>query len=296
MNLIERVRQSMKCQDIEGPFELYLTRTPGYIWALIFRALHVHPIAVTLMSIIIGCSSGWFFYQDSIVMNVIAVALVILANMFDCADGQLARMTGKCTAIGRILDGFASDLIFLCIYLGIAFRFTPQWGIWIWIVGSISGFYCHRTQCCIADYYRNIHMWITMGKGELDRSEDIIAEFHSISFDRHDWFRKLYLYFYHKYTREQENFTPQFQKLYSDISTRYPDNTLPDEIRKKFRQQSCPLMPWCNVLTYDTRAAVLYITAICGQPWLFFVFEICFLEPIKWWTLHRHEKICATLL
>lgn len=298
MNLFDKVKSTMKCQDIEGWFELHFTRTPGYLWALVFRALHVHPIAVTLASIVIGASSGLFFVQEGFMPNLIGVLLVILANMFDCADGQLARMTGKCTTLGRILDGFASDLIFLSIYVSIAIKYTPEWGIWIWVAGSIAGFYCHRTQCCISDYYRNIHMWMVMGPGfgELERSENLGKQYKSLRFDTKNWFEKLYLYFYQKYTREQENFTPKFQQLYKTLAERYPDGNIPQEIRDKFRKGSLPLMPWGNVLTYDTRAAVLYITALLGITWGYYIFEIVVLEPLKWWVLRRHERLCETLL
>ena len=60
--ITDKVRATLKSQDTEGRFELYFTRTPGYLWALFFKALHVHPIAVTLMSIVIGAASGWCFW------------------------------------------------------------------------------------------------------------------------------------------------------------------------------------------------------------------------------------------
>ena len=62
--LKERVQATMKSEDTEGAFELYVTRTPGYLWALLFKWLHVHPIAVTLLSIVIGAAAGFFFYWD----------------------------------------------------------------------------------------------------------------------------------------------------------------------------------------------------------------------------------------
>ena len=107
MSLKEKVLATMKSRDTESDFELYVTRTPGYLWALLFQTLHVHPIAVTLMSIVIGAAVGYFFYFDDLRMNLIGMALLVWANWYDCADGQLARMTGKKTLIGRILDGFA---------------------------------------------------------------------------------------------------------------------------------------------------------------------------------------------
>ena len=116
MTLREKVLATMKSTDTEGPFELYVTRTPGYLWACLFRLLGVHPIAVTLMSIVIGTAAGIFFYFDDLKMNIIGMLLLVWANWYDCADGQLARMTGKKTLIGRVLDGFAGDVWFFCIY------------------------------------------------------------------------------------------------------------------------------------------------------------------------------------
>ena len=121
--LKERVQATMKSEDTEGAFELYVTRTPGYLWALLFKKLHVHPIAVTLMSIVIGALAGYFFWPENIYMNLIGMFLLIWANWYDCADGQLARMTGKKTRLGRILDGAASEVWFVPIYLSLVCRF-----------------------------------------------------------------------------------------------------------------------------------------------------------------------------
>ena len=146
--LKERVQATLKSEDTEGTFELYVTRTPGYLWALLFKKLHIHPIAVTLLSIVIGALAGYFFWWDDLYMNLIGMFLLIWANWYDCADGQLARMTGQKTLIGRILDGFAGDVWFFSIYFFLCLRLTDEsapwgqpWGIWIWLIAAFSGFH-----------------------------------------------------------------------------------------------------------------------------------------------------------
>ena len=168
--LKERVQATLKSEDTEGTFELYVTRTPGYLWALLFKKLHIHPIAVTLLSIVIGALAGYFFWWDDLYMNLIGMFLLIWANWYDCADGQLARMTGQKTLIGRILDGFAGDVWFFSIYFFLCLRLTDEsapwgqpWGIWIWLIAAFSGFHCHAKQCAVADYYRNIHLYFLKG-------------------------------------------------------------------------------------------------------------------------------------
>ena len=293
MNLKQRVLSTMKSREVESDFELYVTRTPGYLWALFFRWLHVHPIAVTLMSIVIGSASAYFFLFDDICYNLIGMLLLIWANWYDCADGQLARMTGQKTLIGRILDGFAGDIWFFSIYLALLLRMWPEWGITIFILEAWAGLYCHTRQCALADYYRNVHLWVTLGKdkSELDTSVEQQRRMESLRWNKKEWFEKFYLFFYVRYTRSQERQTPEFQLIKPLLDKLPVDNP----IRQQFRKESLPLMPLCNILTFDTRVGVLFLSLLVGHPWIYIIFEITVLEILRFYTRHRHEALCHKL-
>lgn len=293
MNLKQRVLSTMKSREVESDFELYVTRTPGYLWALFFRWLHVHPIAVTLMSIVIGSASAYFFLFDDICYNLIGMLLLIWANWYDCADGQLARMTGKKTLVGRVLDGFAGNVWAFFIYIALLFRMWPEWGITIFILESWAGFYCHSRQCALADYYRNIHLWVALGKGdsELDTSTEQQRRMESLRWNKKEWFEKFYLFFYVRYTRSQERQTPEFQLIKPLLDKLPVDNP----IRQQFRKESLPLMPLCNILTFDTRVGVLFLSLLIGHPWIYIIFEITVLEILRFYTRHRHEALCHKL-
>ena len=295
MSLKQRVLNTMKSRETESDFELYVTRTPGYLWALFFRALHIHPIAVTLLSIVIGTASGFFFWKDDLRWNIVGMLLLVWANWYDCADGQLARMTGKKTLIGRILDGFAGDVWFFSIYVFLTLRLTPQWGIWIWLLCAWAGFHCHAQQCAIADYYRNVHLWFLFGDegSELATSKQERQEMQSMKWHSTQWFHKLYLFFYIHYTERQERQCPAFQSFYARLRQCYPTD-IPADLRERFLQQSRPLMKYTNILTFDTRVAVLFISLLVGQPWIYPVFECTVLEALRFYTIRRHETFCRT--
>ncbi len=128
--LEQDVRQTYKSNDTEEWLDRVFTRPIGYLWARFFQSLGVHPNVVTVLSISIGVSSACFFVHDSwrtegtygIWMNIIGIALMMLANFYDSADGQLARMTGKNTELGRILDGSATIIIFVPVYCVMVWR------------------------------------------------------------------------------------------------------------------------------------------------------------------------------
>ncbi len=304
MSLIDNVRATLKSTETEGLFELYVTRTPGYIWACLFRWMGMHPVAVTLMSIIIGAVSGWFFYSEELWMNLIGMGLLIWANWYDCADGQLARMTNKRTLIGRILDGFCGDVWFFSIYFFICLRlqshnipFTNvQWGVWIWLLGAWSGLRCHGRQCAIGDYYRNIHLYFLLGadRAELDSSTAIREEMKTMKWNSSEWFHKLYLYFYARYTGSQEDQVHAYGKMMKRLAEKYGNN-IPHCLRDEFCRGSRPLMPLTNILTFDTRVIVLFLCIGFGVPWVYFIFESTVLEAVRYYTISRHETLCKRI-
>lgn len=292
--LLDNVRATMKSDQTEGTFELLFTRTPGYLWAQFFRVLHIHPIAVTLISIILGAGSAFFFVKTDLRSNIIAVALLIVANWFDCADGQLARMAGKKTLIGRILDGFAGDVWFQFIYVALAIRLTPTWGIWGWILGAYAGYWCHIRQANLADYYRNIHLFFQLGpdRSELDRSHLLRQRYETLSWRSSSWFEKLYLFFYIRYTLRQEHMTPRCQQM---LSLLLPSSSIPQPLRETFVRRSHPLMPACQALTFDLRIAVLYLSALFNVVWVYFLFEAIVLQFIFFRLRSSHERLCADI-
>lgn len=286
---------TFKSQDTEEWLDIHFTRPLGLLWARFFNAFGVHPNVVTILSIVLGVAAGVMFYFPDLTHTLIGILLLVWANLYDSCDGQLARMTGKKTRWGRILDGFAGDVWFFAIYAAISLRLTPEWGIWIWLLCAFAGFVCHGKQCQLADYYRNIHLYFLKGEGgsELDSSAKLTAEYNSLSW-RRDGAWKLFLFFYRNYTSSQEALTPAFQRFRAAIGQRF-GRQLPMALREDFRAGSLPLMKWANILTFNTRAIVLYIALLVGQPWIYPVFEITVMNGLFFYMLRRHERLCRQM-
>ncbi len=299
-----KLESTFKSQDTEEWLDIHFTRPLGLLWALFFKRLHVHPNVVTILSIILGAAAGVMFYFDDIRLTVIGILLLVWANLYDSADGQLARMTGQKTQWGRILDGFAGDVWFFTIYAAICLRlqgkFIPftetHWGVWIWLMAAVSGLIFHGKQCQLADYYRNIHLFFIKGKNgsELDNYAAIRDEWKQLSWSK-DFVWKVFLYFYGNYTRSQEKMTPRFQAFKVLLDKEYASSGIPAELRETFRNGSLPLIKYANILTFNTRAIVLYITLLIAEPWIYFVFEIVVMNALFFYMRSRHEALCARL-
>lgn len=296
------LKSSFKSMDTEEFLDIYFNRPIGYVWALLFKKLKIHPNVVTILSIILGVAAGIMFYYPDMKHTILGIFLLMWANHYDSADGQLARMTGQKTRWGRMLDGFAGDIWFFTIYAAICLRLvnTPipftegkiEWGIYIWLLAFVAGILCHSKQCMLADYYRNIHLYFLKGNAgsELDNFVQQRKLFDSLGWKKNLWW-KIFLYFYGNYTRQQESMTPYFQRMNGGLNKKYGEN-LPTEVREEILCNSRPLMKYTNILTFNTRALALYISMLIDEPWLYFVFEIVVMTAIFFYMHFKHEKMC----
>lgn len=295
---------TFKSTDTEEWLDIVFTRPIGLWWARLFNRFDIHPNTVTILSMFIGAAAGICFYWADFWHNLAGVALLMWANFYDSADGQLARMTGKKTRWGRILDGFAGDIWFITIYVALCLRLhhTPMpwsdtaWGWRIWVIASLAGFVLHKRQAALADYYRNIHLYFLKGKeaSELDTSAQQRQHLAETPRKGNFWWRA-FLWGYANYTQGQEAQTPIFQRLMQHLRA-YHDGQLPEHLRSTFLAQSRPLMPLANILTFNCRAITLYISCLANEPWLYFIVEIT-LFTVLWWVMrYRHETLCARTL
>lgn len=292
-------RDTLKSMDTEETFDLIFYRPIGYAWACLAKKLGITPNAITIASIFLGMGAGVMFYFNDIWLNVIGIFLLVWANSFDSADGQLARMTKQYSRIGRILDGVSSDLWFLAIYFAICFRtnatndlFSPTPWL-IWTIAIIAGFF-HGQQAAMADYYRNFHLYFLKGEegSELDSSVQIKEKFSQLSWCSKKWFQKLVLFFYFNYTKSQERLTPAMQRLRKAMTQKWGNNVPSPEFREAFRAKSLPMMKYTNMLSFNTRTFALFASIFLQMPWLYFAFELTVLNIMLIYMICCHERFC----
>lgn len=293
----EQYQASLKHPDVEEPIDLWFYRPCGFRLALLGQRFHWTPNQITIASIFLGVGCGLLCYPQSLWLNLLAIVLLILADICDSADGQLARLTKQYSALGRILDGAAGDIWFITIYFAIFFRMYPEWGMWGLLLGIMAGL-SHRQQAALADYYRQIHLLMAkLASG----SARTMSEFTTLSQEQQKMeklsFRSqsvetIFQWFYVGYTRFQESQTPRWQSLRKSLSE---SEKLTPEFAEKFRIQSRPLMPIANALTFNCRAITLFVSLMLGLPWLYWMAEITVFNGLYYYMNRRHEKICREI-
>lgn len=321
----EKYRATLKSAETEDWLDLHVIRLFSYYCAVFFAKFDIHPNTVTIWSMVIGALSavffgcGSFYYGGTLglVYNIIAIVLLMVADVLDCTDGQLARMTGKKSRLGRILDGLAGFAWFLPIYHALVYRFYLHHDIEfsllgidnteqntyiatavVYLLGIMAGFGGLQIQQRLADYYIQVHLFFLKGEkgAELDNSRRQQEIYDQMSPETHSkaerWFQKSYI----EYTKKQEDVTPQFQRLMARLRDKFGStDNVPAEFRDEFRQKSLPVIFWNGLMTFNFREFWLFLFCLLDIPVAHFLFEIIVIGLIYKYVNHRHESFCRQL-
>ena len=316
---------TLKSAETEDWLDLHVIRPFCYYCAVFFAKFDIHPNTVTIWSMIIGAVSAIFFGCSSfyyggtmgLVYNIIAVVLLMVADILDCTDGQLARMTGKKSRMGRILDGVAGFAWFIPIYHVLVYRFylhhdlefsflgiaDTQQNVLIatavvYALGLIAGIAGLAGQQRLADYYIQVHLFFLKGEkgSELDNSKRQQEIYDQMTPETHTWAERYFQKSYIDYTKKQEAVTPQFQRLLKKLREKFGStDNIPAEVREDFRQRSLPVIFWNGLLTFNFRETWLFLFCLLDIPVCHFLFEIVVMGLLWKYVNTRHENFCRQM-
>lgn len=282
---------SLKSIETENYVDRLFYRPIGFKIAKALTPTGIHPNTITLISIIIGMAGGALFYvSEPFWVVLVAIALMVGANILDCVDGQLARLTGIKSEVGRILDGLAGYLWFLTLYLAIALRVYDNSGFWpIFIIALIS-MLSHALQAGITDYYKTLHLrFISKETGkEFETFQQAKLRIKAMK----PSFNKVLSHLYLGYMWVQCKLTPNMQHM---IATLQHKKELGADKRVNFRKGSKLVMKLVDLMTFNGRTIPLFLIALTGHPEFYFVYEIVFLNIVLGVAIKQHEGLCLWL-
>jgi hypothetical protein len=166
MGFWDAYRASLKSPEVEEPVDYWLHRPLGYVVARLSYPTPLSPDAITVGSILLGWAAAACIWID-FPYHMQAGALLILAStVFDCADGQLARMRKSSSVFGRMLDGTADALVLVGVVPATAYRVwlrhhDPSWLGYAVVGLTILTVVTSGWHTLIYDYYKNVWMHFT---------------------------------------------------------------------------------------------------------------------------------------
>lgn len=144
MGLVERwvaTRQGFKPRDVEELIDYYWHRPLAGLLVQVIEDWPVTPNQITvasgLVSLFAGTAMGLGGYYGTW-WSYVGAALLLFSIVLDCADGQLARIRGVSSTVGRILDGTMDAAAPLAVFHGMAFYLLGAAGEDPWIIWPVG--------------------------------------------------------------------------------------------------------------------------------------------------------------
>lgn len=212
MSLIAEYKASLKNIIIEEYVDLFFFRPLAFLFVKSIYRTNLTPNQITLLSMLVGIWSGIMIGIGGSTTILLGAVLLALATIFDCADGQLARMKNNGTAFGRILDGVVDYVYTISAFFGIAIggrseSMNPL--LWWFFVTAAGASYA--VQAALLDYYRNEFLaHLTGRRGFIgDELSEVNREHEEYSMMKGHYLEKLLLFFYVNYTSYQIRLKPR---------------------------------------------------------------------------------------
>lgn len=149
---------AFKAIEIEELADIFFFRPCGWVIARGAAAIRMTPTHLSIWRAVTGIAGGALLYDES--RGLLAFALLILSEIIDSADGQLARMTGNMTELGRVLDGVGDYVAHAAIYIAIAAGIMHRGGSSSILVWMLLAGLSNAIQSQMYDYHRTSYVTV----------------------------------------------------------------------------------------------------------------------------------------
>ena len=272
---------SHKGRSVEEWVDLHFFRPIGIRIARALLPTGISADQVTLWSLVIGLVAGHLFAYRDHWTNLIGFGLFVVSDVFDSADGQLARLRGTSTRFGRVLDGINDNLRFVNLYFHLIYRLvhTGYWWPGAVLLVAAAGL-AHTFQSAAIDFVRNAYLYIGVGgRGELDLPEDLDPA------PRGSWLQRFGARVYRDYVLRQVQLFPRSVKLIRALR----QGGVSTPFRMQYRARQDAVLPLCAWLGQNIRFAVLGVAGIAGRPSAFLWTEAVWMSLVLVVLLWMHE-------
>jgi phosphatidylglycerophosphate synthase len=215
MNWFEEYKKSLKMAEVEEVIDLILYRPLAFLLVILVYNTKIKPDHLTIAAIIMGLFGGLFYSAGSYSGCILGALFYLLFNIFDCSDGQLARLKRNGTSVGRLLDGIADYIAAIAIYTGIAIGYSNRTGqpSLMLLLLSLAGISI-IIQESLVDYFRTRFLDIVL-KRKNTFTEGIAEyenEFEIIKNQKGKWFEKTIIFIYLTYSKIQRTLTARIKR------------------------------------------------------------------------------------
>jgi phosphatidylglycerophosphate synthase len=237
--------------------------------------LGVHPNVVSVMGMVFGAGAALaYFHYESLALATLGFGLMLGWHVLDGVDGQLARMTGKTSELGKILDGLCDHVAFALVYLALTLALVPVFGAWVWAVALLAGV-SHVVQAGAYEFQRQSYDYWVHGKAAARLvSPDELRE----QVRQRGGLGRVFGALHVAYVSMQHQLAGVDPELEARLAEAVRDPVRGEAAREAYRAANLPAVHRWTILCSNYRTLAIFAAVLLGNPLYFFLFELVVLN------------------
>jgi phosphatidylglycerophosphate synthase len=244
----------------------------------------ISPNAVSVMGGLFIVAAAWAYtgldWAHSVLLGFTFQALW---HVFDGADGDLARLTGKASPIGELVDGVCDYAGHAVLYIALAAFLDDRIGGAAWALAVVAAV-SHAVQANHSESQRRTYLWWVYGVPWLKNS----GAGQNGASKRSDWFTGMFGWMALAYVRLATAMNPDAEAVDAVLEAA-GDPVRQERLRALVKQRSRISLLLQKALGANPRAPLLAISMAIGSPLYFFLAETLLLNLLLIGSVQYHK-------
>jgi hypothetical protein len=274
-------------RELEDPLNFYFYHPLAARLARRLAPTGISPNLVSVGSLLALLAATWAFTRLPWPGNALAgLGFMLLWHIVDGADGDLARMTGRASATGELVDGVCDYLGNVVMYLAFAFWLDDTIGGWAWALGwSAAG--SHVVQTNHAETQRRLYLWRAYGVPWLRTA----AESGDPVFRRESWFTRWFGFWAVGYVWLSTRMSPSANPVDEALVKAAGDPAATERIRQLVRRSARTSLVLEKLLGANPKTLIIAASIALGGPAYYFLTTLVALNLVLLVSIVHHKRV-----
>ncbi len=275
-------RRPQRPRELQDSLNHYLYHPLAWQLARLLAKTPITPNMVSVIGALFVIGAGIAYAQPwGMAGAALGMALHMTWHVVDGADGDLARMTGRSSPIGEMVDGLCDYASHVVLYLILAWLLSAQiGGAMAWSLAVIAGI-SHAVQSNHVEVQRRQYQWWFYGTPWIRHSHG----------DADAATRKnIFGVFVSLYLAAAMGMTPYAKAIDDAAVAAEHDPALRARLHAAVRTEALPLLQLLKFLGPNPRAIVLGLSMIAGSPLYYFVYQAVALNLLLVLSVVLHNR------
>lgn len=271
--------------ELEDPLNRYLYHPLAARLARLLVPTGISPNAVSVAGASLVWAAAWSYAAVPWPVGaLLGFALHMGWHVVDGADGDLARLTGKASPTGELVDGVCDYSAHVVLYVVLAAMLDDHLGGWAWGLAAAAGA-SHIVQTNHAEVQRRSYLWWAYGVPWLKHAQAAGDEV----FLERNWFSRAFAWMARDYLKLANWMAPWAAQLDRLVDEADGDPRRTETIRAAVRESWRLALIFEKLVGPNPRTIILGLGMLAGSPLWFFLGEAVLLNAILLLSVRHHN-------